>query len=369
MASIDLGQVVGPPGPQGERGPEGATGATGPQGLQGERGPGSNPNLVINWYFADPIDQREGYVVPPGTAYRNADNTISGVTDNAYYPARWGTNYAEIVGFTTDDGELLYCLNTDTVRGYVGSGYTINGWRANKVTVLKKDDYVSVIGNASGSYWLCYFENEFTDGFLGKQITLSALDNNGNLHTASEKLPETNPSGTTAKAVINIGDGVYLDFIYGGVSGMWSVRLYFSQAGSSFDFKVPKLELGDKQTLARQDENGNWVLIDPPPKKGAVLAECQRYLLPLVSDQVIAHAIGTNTIFFSIPIPVTLRATPALIGDLTVKNMSGVVQTGFTFSVSSASANRVVIAATKAAHGLTWAYLVASPSTFLSAEL
>lgn len=103
MPTIDLGLIkgpqgeqglTGPQGPTGPAGPTGATGPVGPAGVQGERGPagpqglvgaqgpkgdqgdtgpqgpagptgptgprgaGSNPNLLDNWYFADPINQR-----------------------------------------------------------------------------------------------------------------------------------------------------------------------------------------------------------------------------------------------------------------------------------------------------------------------
>lgn len=44
-----------------------------------------------------------------------------------------------------------------------------------------------------------------------------------------------------------------------------------------FDIHAAKLELGSTQTLAHQDENGNWVLNDPPPNKALELAKCQRY--------------------------------------------------------------------------------------------
>ena len=42
MTTINLGNVIGPPGPQGEQGPQGIQGETGPQGpqgIQGETGP------------------------------------------------------------------------------------------------------------------------------------------------------------------------------------------------------------------------------------------------------------------------------------------------------------------------------------------
>ena len=41
--------------------------------------------------------------------------------------------------------------------------------------------------------------------------------------------------------------------------------------------QAAKLELGTVQTLAHQDDFGNWVLNDPPPDKTLELLKCQRY--------------------------------------------------------------------------------------------
>ena len=39
----------------------------------------SNPNLLDNWYFGNPVDQRGGYVVPPGETYHTFDLVAEGV--------------------------------------------------------------------------------------------------------------------------------------------------------------------------------------------------------------------------------------------------------------------------------------------------
>ena len=46
--------------------------------------------------------------------------------------------------------------------------------------------------------------------------------------------------------------------------------------GGTLDLYGAKLELGSQQTLAHQDENGNWVL-NEIPDYGEQLARCQRY--------------------------------------------------------------------------------------------
>ena len=58
----------------------------------------------------------------------------------------------------------------------------------------------------------------------------------------------------------------------------FSIYVYgASEAGAGEGYlHAAKLELGTTQTLAHQDENGNWVL-NEIPDYGEQLARCQRY--------------------------------------------------------------------------------------------
>ena len=53
--------------------------------------------------------------------------------------------------------------------------------------------------------------------------------------------------------------------------------LYIRSVDCSDMILAAKLELGRNQTLAHQDEDGTWMLNDPPPDKALELAKCQRY--------------------------------------------------------------------------------------------
>lgn len=141
-------------------------------------------------------------------------------------------------------------------------------------------------------------------------------------------------------------------------------------ASAALYIKAAKLELGSVQTLAHQDSSGAWVL-NQLPDYGAELARCQRYLVPLSSDLVQAVIIGTGMIFFFVPLPVTMRATPTIaVNNFRVRSvMGGTDQTGFTFAVTEARANGVMISAAKASHGMTAAALNAGAVSLLSAEL
>lgn len=120
-------------------------------------------------------------------------------------------------------------------------------------------------------------------------------------------------------------------------------------AGQAIQLKAAKLELGSVSTLKDS----------PPPHYADQLSRCQRYQLSLLSDQVRATVVSTNTLFFTIPTPSTMRTVPTIVGDgIYIRNASGGGEvSGFTFNVSSVRSNSVGISATKTAHGLTEASL------------
>ena len=60
---------------------------------------------------------------------------------------------------------------------------------------------------------------------------------------------------------------------------------FFARAASaSAKFKAAKLEFGPTQTLAYQDEEGNWQLFETPDY-GEELAKCQRYLINIENSE------------------------------------------------------------------------------------
>jgi len=89
--------------------------------------PYSNPNLLDNWYFADPIDQRQGYVVPPDTQYYSDTGLATPAgTVSAYTAANPGNG---TYGSITVSGTTYYVPWSAAVRGYVGQNlYTIDRW-------------------------------------------------------------------------------------------------------------------------------------------------------------------------------------------------------------------------------------------------
>lgn len=173
-----------------------------------------NPNLLDNWYFVDPINQR-------------------GQTE------------------------------------YTGGGYTLDRWRATNAntTVAVDGDGVTITGNGATPY--LQQPLEFPAQYLGCQITLSVLTKGGALHTATSTLPKTFPTANTLYC--NVAD--VCDVLV--TATTLSARLK-AASGGSIDVVAAKLELGSVQTLAHQDASGNWVLNETLNKQQE-LAKCQRY--------------------------------------------------------------------------------------------
>ena len=150
------------------------------------------------------------------------------------------------------------------------------------------------------------------------------------------------------------------------------VQIYNVSSAETLTLKAAKLELGDTQTLAHQDAGENWVLSDAPPNFGEELSKCQRYqlVMPLGSKYASVN-VTTNYIDFFIPTPVSMRVRPVLSEGLVVKSIDGTT-TYSGFTIASLGTNNpvgVLVRATKAAHGVTDAFLSASEAAILDSNL
>ena len=93
----------------------------------------------------------------------------------------------------------------------------------------------------------------------------------------------------------------------------------FSISANGETLIAAKLGPGDKQTLAHQDESGNWVLNDPPPDKALELLKCQRYQISIRGIYPCLIYNPGNSISFFVPLPVQLVKNPA---QITISNCS-----------------------------------------------
>jgi len=272
----------------------------------------SNPNLLDNWYFADPINQQR---------------------------------------------------QTE----YVVDGYTIDRWKASCVDVFLVDGAVNIKTRANSSAYkrfAQYIEGEWK---AGTHLTLSALVN---VHSVSGDVT-ISPSnyysyigGTKSITATGI-QLITLSLVTSGdvADGKLAAFEFWAEKNieSAFDIDVMavKTELGDNQTLAHQDASGNWVLNDPPPNKALELAKCQRYLRPLLNPNhdysISSTEWGGFSANFHFEFP-TMRITPSLLilennGVRIVYGASGKTKTfttsEFKLYVPGCDENRVQL-------GVTW---------------
>lgn len=356
MPELDLGSVVGPQGPQGEKGVDGAVGPMGPQGEKGDDGAAATingvnaltmtagdgleatmlgsayhlkltdkalnavqavptlvrPNLLDNWYFGRPVDQRGGYIVPAGVQYYKGDGYVPQGPMPTTTKVDWIDN-AGSARFNINGVPCYVPKDGGYVRGYVGSFvYTIDRW-------FLGGEPSNVMEITDGGIHVSYQQ----PGWNVIQKLKNVLCK-GNTYTFSVVYKSTLP----VRLVVTWADGKYFFNESSPATSEWALvtitgtvpnnaeityeQVAFQPLGSvagTFDIKAAKLELGQTQTLAHQ-ENGQWVL-NEVPDYGEQLRRCQRYCYRLNS-----HAYGwtynNNTVNCLIPLPVTLRTTPAI---------------------------------------------------------
>ena len=222
-----------------------------------------NRNLLDNWYFGNPVNQR---------------------------------------------GKTVYS----------GAGYGIDRWKAEAVTpnvTTIKDGYIELSQNALIEQIL-----EEPYSLCEKQVTISALTTTG-LYFATATVPSKDElSAITADENI----GVKYFAVNGNNTGYACLQHSKEHAtkvmlrafdGYTVGVIAVKLEIGSQQTLAHQ-ENGVWVL-NEIPDYGEELTKCMRYLQIIstpydTSGNGVAIGYANNTVDLWVPIPlaVPMRKSP-----------------------------------------------------------
>ena len=358
MPELDLGSVIGPQGPKGDKGIDGAVGPMGPQGEKGDDGAAASingvnaltmttgdgleatmngsayhlkltdnalnavqavgtfvrPNLLDNWYFGNPVDQKKGMLQLAGTMlYSDAACT------QALFQSTKTTSIIKVsdIAAHPSDDSTVYVKLADCVRGYTGNGYTVDRWGIlNNVTATLQNASLNIAYTESG--WNLY---TFLDNVLmpGTTYTLSCLYKASgnpirlvctwgtNKFFYNEQAPISDDwtlaeiTGTIpADATIDINDIV--------------VQSLGSGAGN-FSLKAIKLELGSTQTLAHR-EGDKWVT-NEVPEYGDQLRRCQRYAIKIGKDtagdsSLVGFALCTSSNLASafISLPVSMRTKP-----------------------------------------------------------
>lgn len=217
-----------------------------------------NRNLLDNWYFPQAVNQR-------------GDTSWNGF---GYHLDRW---YEE-----------------KSVAGSISAaGYHVR----NAQTVIQR------------------VEAKKLDQILGKTITVSCLLSDGRFATRTGTLPKT--IGTENFGIeSSFGDGILFSATFFPRAKSYQFGRIVNNSGGEVVVVACKTELGPTQTLAYQDEDGNWQLFETP-SFAEEMAKCQRYLMDITPSLVFNPAYFGQTYeggaVFLVPTPVTMRIEPSVI--------------------------------------------------------
>lgn len=316
MPQLDLGSVLGPQGPKGDPGNQGTVGPRGPQGEQGDAGKDATingvnaltietgdgleatmtgsaynlkltdntlnavrvvptftrPNLLDNWYFGDPVDQRGGKIIQSGVNIYtdSALKTLIGPAAYACPVVELTSTYAKVQD-AKNTGSYYYAAPADVVRGYTGNGYTVDRWCTdinNGGAVLVGSNGITL--TAQNMYWGQRLAREVVASLAGKTVTASVLMSDNNFFWGTVTI------SWQLNVIQTFFDTHLIRFYINQMSNEPIAQFEFSTNAANVSILAAKLELGPTQTLAHQDSAGNWVL-NEVPKDGDELLECQRY--------------------------------------------------------------------------------------------
>lgn len=210
----------------------------------------SNPNLLDNWYFANPVNQR--------------GQTSYGQTQQ-YSIDRW---------MITNDYAYV-----DVADGYITlRGNDVNGFGG----IIEK------------------LESSIKNALLGKTVTLSFF---AKLYTtcaiAGQQITPTDNFELYSITFLSSS----ADYV------LFTAVTAVTTGAKIADILAAKLELGPTQTLAHR-EGDRWVL-NEVPNYGEQLRRCQRYFYRF-NSHAYGWTYNNNIVNCLIPLPVTLRATPVI---------------------------------------------------------
>ena len=324
----------GPAGPKGDKGDTGAQGPVGPAGANGAQGaPGADGKTAYQYAVEGGYTGTEAQFQALLNDIPNKQPKLRG---SAGQVVGFNTQGAAVAVRGWSNPNLLdnwYFQDPVNQRGqtsYENTTYTIDRWLAtgNGQTVSLTDEGLKIAFKDNANEY-CNISERFENyqQYAGKTFTASALIRNpdGNMVKLTVKpTPTGNGAGPWSSPdppasddwILITGTGVFSETPTG-----LSFMLYtFNRKQETTVFvKAMKLELGSQQTLAHQDAAGNWVLNDPPPDKALEMLKCQRYQIAVNASNLGGRTVGTgfatssSTCFIVCPVPTTLRAKPTSI--------------------------------------------------------
>lgn len=210
-----------------------------------------NPNLLHNWDFTNPVNQR-GQTVYSGAAY-----SID----------RWKNRNANMETEVTDTGLIIRNTSADTAA-FISQAFEAK---------LPPGEYTFsvMVTDVSGDVFIALYNSA---GGYGKRVQVSAPG-----VIAVTRTITATENYRTARIVL--------------------------MGGASVSVVAAKVERGGEQTLAHQDASGQWVL-NEIPDYGEELAKCQRYQVDIGGYYPVAVNSGGMSYTFLVQLPFDMRSTP-----------------------------------------------------------
>ena len=232
-----------------------------------------NPNLLDNWYFGNPVNQRDGKIIQQGVNIYT-DSTLETLIGPASYACpvvELTSTYAKVQD-TKNTSQYYYAAPGNVVQGYTVPGYGIDRWVSGGGSLELQSGNIVCIATGGGQVYRQPISPDLRRALAGEIVTLSILCSEisgGWMLTDISGFADVHADvGINSKLTswtFTVAPGEET-----GQLGWWAAT-----AGDRIAIRAIKLELGSQQTLAHQ-ENGVWVL-NEIPKFGDQLAECQRY--------------------------------------------------------------------------------------------
>jgi len=185
-----------------------------------------------------------------------------------------------------------------TITGSSSGVFSVDRWRlfGTTTSLTVTSTGVSVCSKSNGL--LQRFDADLGTFLNGKAVTLSVMDDSGNIASGSLVYDNTALKNTGSLTI-----GSYTVVLYAGViSGYQAFSILTGD--DTINLRAVKLELGAFSTLAN----------DAPPDYGTELAKCQRYFVRALGDPFGTGYITTagNNSRITVPVPMTMRATPTV---------------------------------------------------------
>ena len=240
-----------------------------------------NPNLLDNWYFPVPVDQRSGRIVPAGTQVYS-DEALSTLVGNSAYTYPVVYDSGTFVRVLNKSGGHFYAPSSAAVRGYCKPGYTISRWKMDDIgmfgSITINSDKTITISNGAAQEPIWFTQLADVNIVLGTRtasVLVTAITGTVNMY-----------SGTTTGMPLSLN----LNAIQSSEDSNIAMRIVVFP-NSSVTIRAVKLELGTEQTLAHK-EGDTWVLNEIPDYHEQLLRCLQSTADP--SDDYANQTVMTN---------------------------------------------------------------------------